>query len=268
MIREEPCAPIALPPALAGPLAGYRWARDLVGESGGATFRLHAKSGAPDLFLKMGQRQAAADVTDEMVRLRWLAGRLPVPAVVHFWSSAEEAWLVTTALRGQTAYQLLTGDPAESSAIVDALADFIRHIHAIPVADCPFMADHGFRLARARERLESGLVPLDHFDEARAGWSAERVWDAAIGLLPLAFDMVVTHGDFSLDNILFADGAVTGCIDVGRVGLADPYQDLAILWHSLGEFGSGLQDRLFASYGITVPDRDRIDFHLMLDEFF
>ena len=87
-------------------------------------------------------------------------------------------------------------------------------------------------------------------------------------LLPMSFDSVVTHGDFSVGNILLENGRVTGCIDVGRAGVADPYQDLAILWHNLEEFGSDLQVHLFRSYGIAEPDARKIQFHLCLDEFF
>lgn len=61
------------------------------------------------------------------------------------------------------------------------------------------------------------------------------------GLLPLASDPVVTHGDYSLDNLLPHEGDVVGCIDAGRVGIADRYQDVAILWNCVGEFGTALQ---------------------------
>ncbi len=87
-------------------------------------------------------------------------------------------------------------------------------------------------------------------------------------LLPLKPDPVVTHGDFSLDNVLIGGGEVVGCIDVGRVGIGDRYQDIAILWNSLGEFGSSLQERLFEQYGIADPERGKLQFHLMLDELF
>ena len=59
-----------------------------------------------------------------------------------------------------------------------------------------------------------------------------------------------------------------GCIDVGRAGEDDRYQDLAIMWQNLGEFGSRLQERFLQSYGIAKLDRRKLDFHLMLDELF
>lgn len=86
--------------------------------------------------------------------------------------------------------------------------------------------------------------------------------------LPLTPDPVATHGDFSLDNLLIHDGEVVGCIDVGRAGIADRYQDLAILWNCLGEFGASLQERLFLQYGLPAPDQRKLQFHLLLDELF
>ena len=64
------------------------------------------------------------------------------------------------------------------------------------------------------------------------------------------------------------DGEVVGCIDVGRVGIADRYQDLAILWSCLGEFDPSLQQRFLTQYGVTDLDRRKLQFHLLLDELF
>jgi aminoglycoside 3'-phosphotransferase-1 len=61
---------------------------------------------------------------------------------------------------------------------------------------------------------------------------------------------------------------VIGCVDAARVGIADRYQNLAILWNSLGEFAPALQGQLFEQYGIADPDRRKLQFHLMLDELF
>lgn len=83
-----------------------------------------------------------------------------------------------------------------------------------------------------------------------------------------AVDAVVTHGDFSLDNLIVGNDEIVGCIDVGRVGIADRYHDLAILWNCLGEFGSSLQERFLEKYGIVDVDQRKLQFHLLLDELF
>jgi aminoglycoside 3'-phosphotransferase-1 len=257
-----------VPLGLAAELTGYAWARNHVGESGGAVYRLHGKPGAVDAYLKHGRGAVADELADEFVRLRWLAKHIPVPAVTHFVSAPGEAWLCITAVPGQTAYQALQARPERQAAIVDALAAFLRRLHAVPISECPFNSDHAFRLGLARERIDAGLVEADDFDEEREGWTPEQVWEAMQRLLPFAPDPVVTHGDFSLDNILMVDGEVIGCIDTGRAGVADRYQDLAILWNCLGEFDASLQDRFLARYGLADPDRDKLNFHLMLDELF
>ncbi|TCW78934.1 APH(3')-I family aminoglycoside O-phosphotransferase [Burkholderia sp. SRS-46] len=265
---EEACAIVQVPSTMLVEVDGYKWARDTVGQSGCSVYRLHGKALAPDLFLKQGKDGAADDVTDEMVRLRWLADHLPVPTIKHFVRAPDEAWLLMTAMPGKTAYQVLEANPDAGPDVVDALVRFLRRLHAIPVSVCPFNSRHEFRLNRARRRIDAGLVEVDNFDQEREGWTADQVWEAMQGLLPFAPDPVVTHGDFSLDNVLMHEGEVVGCIDAGRVGIADRYQDLAILWNCLGEFGPSLQKRLFELYGITDSDRCKLQFHLMLDELF
>lgn len=192
-------------------------------------------------------------------------------------SRANETWLLTDALSGRTAYEFLVASadaPALQLQIVDALADFLRRLHSIPAASCPFINDHSRRLIHARERLDAGLVDEADFGDVYGGRSAHQVWESMMALLPIQVDPVITHGDFSLDNLLLtgggADGGVqvVGCIDVGRLGVADRYQDLAILSECLRDFDDRLRDRIFTQYGIDLVDNARLQFHLALDEFF
>jgi len=264
--REKISRPLAVPPCMTTLVASRTWARDLVGEAGAAVYRLSGPDEA-DLYLKHGRGSVAQDITDEMARLHWLSGHISVPDVRHFVAYDDKAWLLTTALPGRTAYQLLKAAPDDAPGIADALADFLALLHAIPVESCPFNSDHRLRLGLAHERMEAGLVDVDDFDEAHAGWSARQVWDEIGALSRFAPDPVVTHGDYSLDNLLFEGGAVTGCIDVGRAGIADRWQDIAILWNCLAEFGPALQQRLLTAYGVERDDA-KLRFHLALDEFF
>lgn len=267
-MTEHPAnPPIALPDSIRAEVAGYRWWRVNDGESGGDVFRLEAP-GQRSLYLKCGRDHVADDISAESSRLEWLAARVAVPAVVAFSRTEREAFLLTTAIPGVTAHEELVSHPERQLATVAAIATFLRQLHALPAADCPFDAGHESRLAAAKGAMDAGLVDESDFDECRQGLSAEQVWQDMNALLPLPFKRVVTHGDFSLGNILMQNGHVVGCIDVGRAGVADPYQDLAILANNLSDFGADLEQQLFQSYGQAVPDAQRMTFHLCLDEFF
>jgi aminoglycoside phosphotransferase len=71
--REKNCGAVDVPACLSGAVAGYAWARNTIGESGGAVYRLHGKPGAPELYLKHGKHRVADDFGAEAARLRWLA---------------------------------------------------------------------------------------------------------------------------------------------------------------------------------------------------
>lgn len=248
-------------------LTGYVVTPITDGQSGGVVHRLEAP-GRPSLFLKHGTDRIAADIADEYARLRWLQGRWQVPAIVSYAETDEGAWLLTTALPGRAAYGWLQDHPDRRRDAVRAITAFLRQMHAEPVATCPFNAGLPLRMADAAANVAAGRIDLDELDPEREGWSAEQLWAHLQHLSAIAPNPVVTHGDFSLDNIfLDAGGAVTGCIDVGRVGVADRYQDLAILWNSLRKFDLALAEGMFADYGVA-PDRRKIELHLVLDEFF
>lgn len=270
--RESPCSPPHVPPCVAEALRAARdalaWTLSSVGQSGAAVWRVRDPRGGPDHYLKHGTGDVATAVREEAARLRWLAGRVAVPELIAFAEEADAAWLLTAALPGRTAWEVLDAGDVDAGAVVDAIAACLREWHALAPKDCPFDASPPQRLAAARARIDAGLVDVDDFDSERTGWNAEQVWDALAALPLPSAPPVVSHGDFSLDNILIADGGVSGCIDVGRAGLADRYQDIAILWNCLGEFGPHLQSRLLAALGEGSRDRARIDFHLLLDELF
>lgn len=254
-----------VPASLAEAVAGMSWARDAVGEAGAVIHRLHGIK-RPALYLKHGRAETAEDITAEMVRLRWFGQYIAAPEVRGFVSTEDEAWLLISAVPGLTAHQLLEREPRRQAEIVTALAEHLRAIHSIPADQCPFNASHPLRLAQARRRLEAGMLGPSDFD--REGSTAEQAWSEMAALLPIEPDPVVTHGDYSLDNILLAQNRVAAVIDLGRAGVADRYQDLAVLWNCLADYGEELQSRLFTAYGITEPNLRKLRFHCLLDQFF
>lgn len=247
---------------------GYNIEQVTAGQSGAQVQRLHGKTGAADLYLKSGRGRHADAIVAEAARLQWLSGHISVPEIIRHGRSGDAGWLLTSALKGESAYAALEAGATNKAAVVDKLALFLRQIHSISANSCPFDSNHNARLVSARENIDASLVDVDDFDEARLGWTAEQVWSRLQEFLPMNVSCAVTHGDYSLDNVFVHEGEVSGCIDVGKVGLADPYQDIAIMWNCLGEFGSAAQDRFLAAYGILNLDRDKLEFHLLLDELF
>jgi streptomycin 3"-kinase len=82
-----------------------------------------------------------------------------------------------------------------------------------------------------------------------------------------AGDLVVCHGDACLPNFLFDPETLelTGVIDVGRLGVADRYADLALVRAQLDDVWSVDAAGFFAAYGLAELDAQRLDFYLLLD---
>lgn len=237
------------------------------GQSGAAVFRVTGYGA--DWYLKLGTGAAAGLVADEAARLRWLAGRVPSSEVVDAGAREGTAWLLTGALHGVSAADYVRQDRGRAVAVATALAGFLRRLHALPVDDCPFDASVAGWLPVVRALVADGLVDTDDFDPEHAGWSAQRVLDKVERLAGEARGRVVVHGDFSLGNvILTADGAVAGCIDVGLLGVGDPYRDLFIGWRDLGAFGAAAQGAFLAALGVDALEPTRRELHRALDELF
>ena len=60
-----------------------------------------------------------------------------------------------------------------------------------------------------------------------------RLWAVLRELPPSGAADVMTHGDLIPGNVLVCDGRLTGVIDVGGLGPADPGLDLVGGWHLL-----------------------------------
>jgi aminoglycoside phosphotransferase len=194
---------------------------------------------------------------------------LPVPEVVDSGAAGDVRWLVTTAVPGRPAS---AGWPVEQhGAVVDALADVARALHALPVDDCPFDRGLAVTVDAARHAVRAGLVDLDDLDDERAGWTADRLLAELEATRPADEDPVVCHGDLTPANVLVDPGAlvVTGLVDVGGLGRADRHRDLALITRELTDdaFGPGAVARFLRRYGGPAPDPDRLAFYRLLDEF-
>ncbi len=270
--------PIAdLPAAVAAAVDGATWSSVRGGLSDARVDLLRFPDGH-HAFLKSAPSThdpelPGAQLVAEHERLQWLADLLPVPEVVAFADGPAGSFLLTAAAAGSPATDPVNHQ--DPDALIVALAAGLRRVHDLPTAGCPGPVGVDPRLERARSRVERGLVHQRDFEPAYARFTPERLVELLVDARPSGpEDLVVVHGDPSLTNLLLGPVgdertlAITGYVDVDRAGVADRYLDLAIIARSLA---SNLTPEalgpFFHAYGIEAPDLAKVDFYVLLDEF-
>lgn len=212
--------------------------------AGGVTFQLGEGEGR--LFAKWAPAGSGLDLGAEAVRLGWAARFTPVPRVVEHGADGTGEWLLTRGLPGESAVSRRW--KADPRTAVRALGAGLRALHdRLPVEDCPF--DWSVRHRRAKAQACGEL-------------------DAALDLdrdlpePPPVDRPVVCHGDACAPNTLLDEqGSWSAHVDMGALGVADRWADLALGAWSLGiNYGPGWDETYYDAYGIT-PDPVRIAFY-------
>ncbi|RKT35615.1 kanamycin kinase [Microbacterium sp. AG1240] len=206
---------------------------------GGLTFR--ATEAGSIRYIKYAPRTLESSMGAEAERMRWAAPFTPVPRVLSHGCDDEHEWLVTAALHGRSAVDPLWVErPGDA---VRAIGAGLRALHdALPVDTCPF--DWGV--------------------EARVATAAARGIEVPPSLrtAPTADRLVVCHGDACAPNTLIGDdGSWSGHVDLGALGVADRWADIAVAAMStVWNYGPGWTDELLAAYGVE-PDPARLEFY-------
>ena len=151
---------------------------------------------------------------------------------------------------------------------------------SVDISGCPKYGNLDDVLKEARYRVENNLVDITDAEPETYGENGFENPTALIEWLENnkpVYEPVLSHGDFSLPNIFIEDGNISGFIDVGRTGVGDKWNDIAICYRSLkhnfdGTYGGKIYpdfdpDMLFVALGIE-PNWEKINFFLLLDELF
>lgn len=240
---------------------GAGWEAVLGGESATEVFR---RGG---VYAKRCGADGVAELRGERDRLEWLGGTgLPCAKVVDWVEEpGSGAALLTTAVPGVSGSEL---PPSRRTA--DNLAAIVKALHEIPLADCPFERRLDDVLGQVTDVVRRGAVNPDFLtDEWRLVPPERLLADlyAELAEVRAKADLVVCHGDACLPNFLFDPDTLecTGMIDVGHLGIADRYADLALLKAQLEDEWAVDATGFLKTYGLAEPDAQRLTFYRLLD---
>ena len=209
------------------------------GESGAAVFCDVGRH----RYAKIVSSELVADLSAERDRSVWL-NELDAPALQRAWRSVVLA---------------------------------VRALHGLAVDRCPFDRTLVQMMHLAHATVAEDRVVVEFLPVTLQGTPPAQIIEQIETELPVRLaqeraQLVVCHGDLCLPNILVdpATGQVTGLIDLGRLGTADPYGDIALLLATARETWTDevmarRADQEFAEIYGTELDPERQDFYLRLD---
>ncbi len=232
----------AVPESVRQLASGDRITPVWINGDGGVTFQLGA--GPSRRFAKWVPARLAPLLVAEATRLRWAIDFVRVPRVLDTGHDSSGAWLLTAGLAGESA--ITDRWKAAAAHAVHTAATALRAFHdALPVDSCPFDWSVESRLADARvagvtaELMDTPPPPIDR--------------------------LVVCHGDACVPNTLIDDdGASSGLVDLGSLGRADRWSDIAVAtWSTEWNYGPGWDSVYLAAYGVP-PDEVRTSYYRAL----
>ena len=218
------------------------------------------------------------EAKNECRMMEWLKGKLPVPEVLCCEEKDGKRWLLMSRMPGAMSCSAENmRDPKRLAAV---LTKGLRMLWDVDISGCPGRFDLDKKLEMAKYNVEHGLVDMDNVEPETFGENGFR--DPA-HLLQWLVDnrpeeeLCLVHGDYCLPNIFMEGDEVTGFIDLGKTGIADKWQDIALCYRSLihnfdGSYGGEVREDfdasvLFECLGIE-PEWDKIRYYLLMDELF
>lgn len=242
------------------------------GESGDFVFR----RGDGHAFAKIAPASRRGELAGERDRLIWLKGRgVACPEVINWQEEQEGACLVITAIPGVPAADLSGADLLKAWP---SMGQQLGAVHSLSVDQCPFERRLSRMFGRAvdvvsRNAVNPDFLPDEDKSTPQLDLLARVERELPVRLDQERTDMVVCHGDPCMPNFMVDPKTLqcTGLIDLGRLGTADRYADLALMIANAEENWAAPDEAerafavLFNVLGIEAPDRERLAFYLRLD---
>ena len=215
---------------------------------------------------------------NESLMMDWLKNKISVPECICNFAENGKNYLLMSKISGKMSCEdEFMKDP---KLLVSILSDAIKSLWKVDISACPVKNDLSTVLKEAEYRVEHGLVDVDDAEPETFGKSGFKDPEELLSWLydnKPEEDFVLSHGDFCLPNLFINNNKFSGFVDIGRMGIADKYQDIALCYRSLdhnfsgvysGKAYGGYDEKMFFDALGIEPDFDKIRYYILLDELF
>ena len=226
-------------------------------------------------YAKLVSPERVAELAAERDRSVWMNQTdIPGARVLDWREGDTGAVLVTQAVPGVPASAL---DADALGRAWHSVVASVRAMHGLATEQCPFDRCLAQLMPLARASVAEDRVVVDFLPKALQRTPPTQILEQIEAELPVRLaqertELVVCHGDLCLPNVLVdpTTGQVTAFLDLGRLGTADPYGDIALLLATARQTWSDKAmarraDQEFAEIYGTELDAERQDFYLRLD---
>ena len=224
-----------------------------------------------NLILKIEKTSEESD--NEYRILKWLQGKAPVPKVIAVEKHKGYNYLLMSKVPGYMAFEEeVMSNPVN---MIYLLAKGLKVLWEVDIKDCPYSNNLENKFRLAKYRLANSLCDIEDVDPDT--FSTDRFHNFK-GLLEWLIankpkeDLVFSHGDYCLPNVLFKGNEISGFVDLGRSGIADKWQDVALcirsMKYNLGEVYDDKYTDYFLNELDLKPDWEKIEYYILLDELF
>ncbi len=255
---------LLLPDIIKKHLDGMQCTQNEVGCSQASVYRYFSETKV--LFLKVEPK--SGELEKEYKNLSWMSGRLPVPRMIEWVSEENADYLLIEDIGGK----MLCDEYYLQNPVlaVSLLAEGINLLRLTDCKDCPMNNNLDQKLKDAAENIKYNRVDMSDWEPDSDRFSTP------VDLLhylennrPKHEELVFTHGDYCLPNIFAKGDRLSGFIDLGRAGVADLWQDVALSIRSLRyNYNTTEYDKLLLEK-IGIPlNQEKLDYYILLDELF
>jgi aminoglycoside phosphotransferase len=204
---------------------------------------------------------------DDYQNYLWLEGKFPIPKIIFYEQLGDFEFLCLTELQGKTLEYYF--DKIETEKIVKQYAKSLKRLHSIKIDKNALVQDLELKILKAKFNLENELVDFSELQTENKTCSPNELFTKLLSLKPSDYELVFTHGDYCFDNIIFDNDNLSGFIDIGNGGIADKYQDIALAVRNIQDnFSLDIVEIFYKVYGLDKPNKNKIEFYILLDEFF